>query len=542
MVDVDVIQVGFGPVGQVHAALLGAQGHSVAAFDKWPGTYPLSRAGHLDHEIMRILQGIGATDTFRLQAIPIPDYDWVNAAGELLLHIDWNAPTPSGWKSDYLFYQPEVEEAVLEAVGRHPSVSVELGWEAIGVTNHPDHVEVRLRELEKTAEGLTPTGAEKTVTARYLIGADGANSFVRRQVGIEWEDLGFEEDWLVTDIEPHDRDMVIDMPDAGQICDPARPVSLFRWLGRHTARWEFMLLDGEDPEVMAQDETIWSLLSRWGVDKSNATIVRKKVYGFRSLIASTFRRERTLLIGDSAHLMPPFMGQGLSSGIRDAVNLAWKLDLVLTGRAEDALLDAYTTERRPHARALIQTSMDLGKVVCMSDPDEVAARDAAFLAGEVPPAVFPWLYEGVLDGGESTEVVGRLGLQARVAIDGRDGLADDLLGTGWTLLSSRADYIDELSAEQRAIIDSLGMRHAHVSQAELETENSIVDVDADYSRWFTQVGAPIVIIRPDYYVFGLAKDSADLGGLLERLAAAAELTGASKDGAEAERDAVGAEA
>lgn len=169
--------------------------------------------------------------------------------------------------------------------------------------------------------------------------------------------------------------------------------------------------------------------------------------------------------------------------------------------------------------------MDLGKVVCMSDPDEVAARDAAFLAGEVPPAVFPWLYEGVLDGGESTEVVGRLGLQARVAIDGRDGLADDLLGTGWTLLSSRADYLDELSAEQRAIIDALGMRHAHVSQAELETENSIVDVDADYSRWFAQVGAPIVIIRPDYYVFGLAKDSADLGGLLERLAAAAELTG-----------------
>ena len=524
MVDVDVIQVGFGPVGQVHAALLGAKGHTVAAFDKWPGTYPLPRAGHLDHEIMRILQGIGATDTFRLQAIPIPDYDWVNAAGELLLRIDWNAPTPSGWKSDYLFYQPELEAAVLDAVGRHPSVTVELGWEATEVTNHPDHVEVRLREVEKTEAGLTPTGREKTVTARYLIGADGANSLVRRQVGIEWEDLGFEEDWLVTDIEPHDRDMVIDMPDAGQICDPERPVSLFRWLGRHTARWEFMLLDGESAEEMATEERIWSLLSRWGLSADNATIVRKKVYGFRSLIASTFRRDRTLLIGDSAHLMPPFMGQGLSSGLRDAVNLAWKLDLVLSGSAAEGLLDAYTVERRPHARAYIEASMALGRVVCMKDPEEVAARDAAFLAGDVPPPVLPWLYEGVLDGGESTEVVGRLGLQARVEARGRDGLADDVIGTGWTLLSSRGDYLDDLTAEQRAIIDALGMVHAHVSRAELDSEHSVVDVDADYSRWFRDIGSPIVIVRPDYYVFGHAADSAELGALLDRLAERASLT------------------
>ncbi|GAA3831010.1 bifunctional 3-(3-hydroxy-phenyl)propionate/3-hydroxycinnamic acid hydroxylase [Brevibacterium ammoniilyticum] len=517
-VDVDVIQVGYGPAGQVLAAYLGQRGHSVAVLERWPETYRLPRAGHLDHEAMRILQSIGAMETFRLQAIPLPDYNLVNADGEVLIHFDWDSPNPSGWKSDYFMFQPELEEAVDEAVRRHPSVNIDLGWEVSTVVDRGDHVEVHVRRLERIDGKLVPTGEEKTITARYVVGADGANSLVRTQAGIEWEDLGFQEQWLVTDIEPHDPDMEIDMQDTAQICDPKRPTSAFRWLGRHTARWEFMLHKGEDPEQMRQDENVWSLLSKWKVTPENSTLMRKTVYTFRSLIASTFRKGRMLLLGDAAHLMPPFMGQGLCSGMRDAANLAWKLDLVLSGRAPDALLDSYTVERRPHARKLIEASMHLGRVICTADPDEAAARDAAFLAGEVPPVVFPWLEEGILDGGMSTDVLGRLGLQARVVRGGVDGLADDLLGTGWTVLSGRKDFLDDLDERQQSIARALGMQRVHLSQAVLDSEVSANDIDAEYVRWFRRLGAPIVVVRPDFYVFGTAHTSAELGALLERLA------------------------
>ncbi len=525
MVDYDVVQIGFGPVGQAHAALLGARGHSVAVFDKWPELYPLPRAGHVDHEIMRILQSAGATSAFGLAAIPIPDYDWVNAEGKLLLHMDWNQPTPSGWKSDYLMYQPDLEDALRTAAEKHPGVTVEPGWEAHEIVEHDDHVEVRLRRVSRGDTGLAATGAERTVTARYVVGADGANSFVRAAAGIDWEDLGFQEDWLVVDVQPNDPDVVIDMPDAGQICDPARPVSLFRWLGRRTMRWEFMLHQSESADAMLTDENIWSLLARWDVRPDNAKVIRKKVYTFRSLIASTFRRDRIILIGDSAHLMPPFMGQGMCSGIRDAANIAWKLDLVLRGAASDDLLDTYTVERRPHAKQLVETSIALGQIVCMSDPEAVAARDAAFFAGETPPPPpFPWILEGMLEGGESTDVVGHLGLQARLVRKERVGLADDVLGHGWTILSKHGGYLDDLDAGQRAVLEALDVKHAHVSQATLDSADSAVDVDADYSRWFVQIGAPIAVIRPDFYVFGLAQDSADLGRLLDDLSARAGLS------------------
>lgn len=329
MTDYDVIQIGFGPVGQTHAALLGRHGHSIGIFERWPTTYPLPRAGHIDHEIMRIFQAIGAADSVERTAIPIPDYDWVNAAGDVLLHLDWNNPTPSGWKSDYLMYQPYLEDALRAAVEQAPGIEVNLGWEVNAVEQFDDHVAVTLREGRVEDGVWTPTGRTRTATARYLIGADGASSFVRSASKVNWIDYGFSEDWAVIDVRPHDPDLHIDMPEAGQICDPARPVSLFRWLGREHARWEFMLLPGETAEQMTQESTAWHLLEPWGLNADNTSLVRRTVYTFRSLIADAFRDDRVLLIGDAAHLMPPFMGQGMCSGIRDAANLAWKLDLVL---------------------------------------------------------------------------------------------------------------------------------------------------------------------------------------------------------------------
>lgn len=518
MTDYDVVQIGFGPVGQVHAALLGQRGHHVGVFERWTEKYPLPRAGHVDHEIMRIFQGIGAAEAFEKTAIPIPDYDWVNGKGELLLHMDWNAPTPSGWKSDYLMYQPLLEDALEPTVTRCPNVEVHRGWEATSIEQEVDHVRVTLSSGHRVDADWVPDGGERTVTAKYVIGADGAQSLARRSQHIGWEDLGFEADWLVVDLRPHNPDVVIDMPDSGQICDPDRPVSLFRHLGRNHCRWEFMLLPGETHADMTAIERVWELLAPWQVGPDGFTIVRKTVYTFRSLLADTFRHDRVLLIGDAGHLMPPFMGQGMCSGIRDAANLAWKLDLVLRDAAPDSLLDTYTAERRPHVDQLIRTSMALGQMVCIADHDQAAERDRAILAGEVPPPPpFPWLVAGLIQSDSASDQVGHLGVQGRILRDGRVGLADDLLGAGWTLLTSRHATIGELSDDGHGVLATIGAHTAHVSQAVIE--GSAVDLDATYARWFRDLDAIAVLVRPDFYIYGVAKTSHELEALLLELGA-----------------------
>lgn len=519
MTDYDVIVLGFGPSGQVAAALLGQAGHSVAVFDRWPDKYPLPRAGHIDHEVMRIFQGIGAADQFEQKAIPIPDYDWFNAAGDLLLHLDWNAPTPSGWKADYLHYQPDQEDALTAAVERQSSVVVSRGWEATAIIDHGDHVQVDLREGQRVDGTWTPTGATRTVTAGYLLGADGAGSFTRHALGFEMEDFGFQEDWLVIDVRPNVADMPIEMPDCGQICDPAGPVSLFRWLGREHCRWEFMVLPGETHEQVNTHEAVYAKLARWGVTPENSTITRRVVYTFRSLLTPDFRSGRVLLVGDSAHQMPPFMGQGACSGMRDAANIAWKLDLIVRGVSDASLLDTYTVERRPHVEQLIRMSMGLGQVVCISDPEIAAERDRAFLAHEVPPPPpFPCLVAGVLQGGVAAGVVGQLGVQGRVVRQGVTGRADDLLGVGWTLLTTKANPRALLDERQRGLLEAIAARVVHVSQATLSDPDSLVDIDATYAKWFTELQVEAILVRPDYYVFGTASTMGDIPALLDDLA------------------------
>ncbi|WP_067839337.1 bifunctional 3-(3-hydroxy-phenyl)propionate/3-hydroxycinnamic acid hydroxylase [Nocardia lijiangensis] len=505
--DFDVIQIGCGPVGQTMAALLGQHGHRVGVFERWPTPYPLPRAGHIDHEIMRILQSVGAAHEFEPHAIPVPDYDWFNGDGDLLLHLDWNQPTPSGWKSDYLMFQPDLQDALLSAIRRLPSVELNFGWNATRITQHDDHVEVTLAHGTVIDGAWTPDGTVRTVTASWLLGADGANSTVRAAAELGCEDLGFEEEWLVVDIEPHDPDIRIDMPEAGQYCDPRRPVSLFRWLGRAHTRWEFMLLPGESAREMTTEARCWELLSRWKITPDEATIIRRTVYTFRSLLAESWRRGRTLLIGDAAHLMPPFLGQGMCSGIRDAANLAWKLDLVLSGRARDSLLDTYGDERRPHARSLITMSMELGRIVCLSDPEQAAARDRAFRSGDVaPPPPFPILTAGLLhrnSHGVPAGPAGTLGVQPRVHWQDRTGLCDDLIGGGWTLMTSVAPDQLPLDDDQHALLRHMDTRIVHLTRAKVP--GAVIDIDADLTRWLARHRADVVLVRPDFYVFGAAR-------------------------------------
>ncbi len=505
--DFDVAIVGMGPVGHVVAALLGQAGHSIGIFDRQASLYPLPRIGHLDHEVMRIVQAVGDADAFEAAAYACESYDWVNAAGQVLIHFDWSEQEATGWHSHYLFYQPDLDAILSDALARLPNVMVNRGWEAVAL--HAADESASIRFADAAGNG------KRGISARYVIGADGANSFVRRQSDMGWDDLGFEADWLVVDYRPNDPDADIDMPVAGQLCDPARPVSMFRRIGHEHCRWEFMLLPGETRAQMEDPARIWDLLARW-VAPSDGVLVRHAVYTFRSGLADEWRRGRVLLIGDAAHLMPPFLGQGMGSGFRDAMNLSWKLDLVLRRAAADTLLDSYMDERKPHVRAIIEQAVELGKIVCISDPDAAAERDRVLLSEGVPtPPPFPAIRSSALLF-EGAPLAGHMAPQFRVCWQGRLGRADDVIGPGWLILVADPDIVPEVTAPHRLLLDRLGARTIAVSR-DASMADGASDLSGDYARFFTEHRLVAIIVRPDFHIFGGASDTEELDAALRAL-------------------------
>jgi 2-polyprenyl-6-methoxyphenol hydroxylase-like FAD-dependent oxidoreductase len=508
----DVAQVGYGPVGQTMAALLGRQGHRVAVVERQPGLYTLPRVGGIDHEIMRILQSIGVAEGFEPHAYPVERFDWRNADGKNLLQFDWSGEGPSGWARQCLIYQADLEEALDRAVHSCRNVRLYRGWEAVELTPAEDHVELAIRHRQ--------TGTVRRLRARYLIGADGANSFVRQAAGIAWADLGYRSQELVIDYRPHDPLAPIeDLPDLAMVCDPGRPAFLMRRLGWKHARWEFALLPGETPQQMQDPRRAWELLAPW-VTPADGELVRHVVYPFRSLLADDWRRGRVLLIGDAAHVMPPVIGQGVCTGIRDAATLAWKLDLVLTGAADDGLLDTYTAERRPHAAALIATAVRLARMWEITDLVEAAKRDTALLDGAAQPPHFPGLRGGVLHRdhtGAPVPPAGELFVQGRVAYQGRSGRYDDVVGPGFQVMAWNHDPLGVLSDDQLRFLHAIDARIVEVTSRYRPSGDVVDDLRGVYGSWFAEHLAEAVVVRPDYYVFGAVADIAELPRLVDDL-------------------------
>ncbi|MDB5577572.1 MAG: hypothetical protein JWR80_2748 [Bradyrhizobium sp.] len=511
----DILQIGYGPVGQVGAALFGRLGHNVAVFERHGGLYALPRAGHVDHEIVRNFQAIGAAEDVLKDAYRCSTYGWRNQHGETLIDIDWSQDGISGWASDYLMYQPYVEDALDRAARRAPSVQIHQGWEAVAIEQHSDHVEATFAAgaLDDSGQYIH-TGVRRTARGRYLIGADGANSTTRSSAGIELEDLGFRERWLVVDFRQK-RDLSFEF-DNGQICDPARPMCLFQ-LGKSHRRFEFMVLPEDEPDTLVTPEAVWSLVSRW-LSPEDADLIRSTIYTFRSANARAWRSDRILLAGDAAHLMPPFLGQGMCSGVRDVANLAWKLDLVLRGQAKDTLLDSYIVERKPHVSNIIEQAVALGKVSCTVDVEAARQRDEAFFTHQVPPPPpFPWIEKGILQRSPSVSaaaVVGQLGLQARISRgEGPAALADDVVGAGWQLISRNGAGAVE-SQIGRAVIGALGVLELNFAGR----DGKIVDHDGLYGRYFDETGIDAILVRPDFYVFGAVDPGQTADGLLIDLA------------------------
>jgi len=487
--DADVAIVGFGPAGATLAILLGQLGRSVVVLEKWPEPYPLPRAVHFDDEIGRILQSCGVGDELRRITEPADIYEWRNAAGTTLLRFGRVSDHPLGWPLSSMFTQPALEALLDQRARALPTIDVRRGVEVYDLASDNDGVTIR-----------TTNGDE--LRARYVVGCDGANSTVRDLVALPVRDLGYFYDWLVVDVILDDA-RVFD-PLNVQICDPTRPTTVVSG-GPGRRRWEFMRLPHEPLDQLSDERRAWELLASWDVHPRNARLERHAVYTFRARYAEQWRAGRVLLAGDAAHLMPPFAGQGMCAGVRDAANLAWKLDLVLTDRAPDALLDAYEHERLPSARAAIEFSIELGKVICVPDVAEAAARDEAMAAAvcdelmDAPP--LPGLIAGLVQ--PSAQHAGDVWVQPLV--DGR--LFDDVHGAGWRLVTVDTD-IDALGPTVVEWFTSIGGRVVRLGPP-----------DALACRWFAAHDAAWVLQRPDFHLYGTATTAPGASALLEDLRA-----------------------
>lgn len=509
-VDADVAVVGYGPVGRLLALLLGRAGKRVVVVERQPRAYPLPRAVHFDDEIGRIFQSVGVPpDSVPDVVAPYDDlYEWRAADRQPLLRLDWRGLGPSGWHVSHFFYQPALE-AILDAqVQALDSVTVLRGWTAVTHLEDADGVTLELQSA---------TDERRTVTARFVVGTDGANSLVRSWIGSTVTDLGYFHDWLVIDLLMHAPLEEFDFSTAAwQLCDPTRPTTLVPG-GPGRRRFEFMRLPTETADELNDEETAWRLLEPWGITPATAKLERHTVYTFQARWCDTWRKGRLLLAGDSAHLMPPFAGQGMCSGLRDAVNLAWRLGLVLDGAAGDHVLDSYGPERAEHVRHFIEASMALGEVICLPDPIAAAQRDQAMKADlaagvEQPPRPLPRLGPGLHrdDAGG-----GLLSIQAPVTGSSATGRFDDVVGPGGLLLLSAPALRAQLCPEHVALLDDLGW--TVVALADHPGPGQVVDTTGAYTSWLADLDAVAVLVRPDQYLYGAAADLADLQALLTHL-------------------------
>lgn len=362
----DVAIVGCGPTGATLANLLANCGVSVLVLEREPAAYHLPRAVHFDDETMRIFQAAGIADDLKDKIRINPGMRFVDRDGDLLL--DWPRPqkvSEQGWHASYRLHQPDLEGLLRDRLQECATVTVRTGTEVTSLADAEEGVLIGTKDRE--------TGEIGKARAKFVVGCDGGRSFVRAQIDPQMEDLGFRERWLVVDVL-----LKRAMPELGdhtiQYCDPARPMTYCRSPATRR-RWEVTVHDHEDAADIARPERVWEFLAKW-VTPEDADLERSAVYTFHSAVARTWRSGNLLLAGDAAHLTPPFMGQGMCAGIRDAANLAWKLAQCLKGSSGADVLDTYESERRPHVTTYIETAMRLGGLINSLDRDSALALAA----------------------------------------------------------------------------------------------------------------------------------------------------------------------
>lgn len=487
----DVAVIGCGPVGAMAANLLGRQGLSVVVLEKETEHYPLPRAVHLDHEMMRLFQSAGVIDRVEPDMVATDGHLHVGADHGVIRYMGTvGKPRPFGWANDYFFYQPEFEAHLRAAFADNGRIGLLLGAEFTALVQDEGGVTVTYAQ----------DGTQRSLTARWVIAADGSRSPVRKALGVKLDDLDFEEPWLVVDAEvegPVTFPDLTGVPEGADLqrlsvmmCDPNRPATVVPGRRNHR-RWEFMLLPHEDDAEMMREENVAALVGAWMKDVPHK-IVRAATYRFHGLVAEQWQVGRVFLAGDAAHQTPPFFGQGMCHGLRDVANLAWKMAAIVNEGADEAILTTYQPERDPHVRGVIGAAVAAGRYICELDPAKAAERDASIRAqsaqkqGETAADLIPAISTGFVAPG--TPAAGQRFIQPILA-DGRK--LDDLVGQGWRLFVRDGG-------------------NANVIVASELPDNGAVE------QWLDTRGVEAVLVRPDHYVFGTGP-AADLIALRDAM-------------------------
>jgi 3-(3-hydroxy-phenyl)propionate hydroxylase len=508
--DADVLVVGLGPVGAALANVLANYGLNVLAVDTAAAVFPRPRAIALDNEALRILQAVGLAEG-DIETVAIPQVQYHSPLFGAFARMN-TARVRDGHPALVTFYQPELEAVLRERLRQHRGVVVQLGTTLRSFSEEGDHVSAVLEDMD---------GELRTVRAQYMVGADGSNSFVRRTLGIAFEGASFAQDWLIVDA----RDVPQPIDHVEFVCDPRRPTPRMVAPGGRQ-RWEFMLQPGESREAIERPESIRALLAPW-CDADRIQVERTAVYRFHARLAVTFGKGRCFLVGDAAHVTPPFAGQGLVAGLRDVSNLGWKLAWVVRGHASPHILASYDQERRPHARKIIRLARFLGALVMPSNPVAAFFIHGVIRSARVLPAgraLFDDLRikpqnafaQGLFRGDRARALpAGTLFPQAWIRHLGSMMLSDDVLGRGWALVGVGVDPARQLGQELRDAWGALGGRSwqwcqrgqaQHLAPADRRVE-ALDDTlhDALPAGW-------VLLVRPDRCVFaqGPAEHAADL--------------------------------
>lgn len=505
-VNVDVAIVGFGPGGEVLASLLGQAGHRVVVFDKFPAPYGLPRMSTLDGEIARLLQHAGDAGKALEGSIPQPFVHLFGADDKPAVTFDWSQGL-CGHPFRLSLHQPNIESAMQDKVAECDNVDVRWGSEVVAIDDLGDRVRVTARSVDG--------GEDEHVEATWVVGMDGASSFVRTAVDLPLNVVHTRDDqWYLTDFDILDPDLD---PPATEI--HMLPHGPYFWgpNGARRCRTDVRLIPGQNPADLADEEHGYRWLEEHLViSREQVRITRRVLYRFRSQFATSYRRGRVLIGGDAAHAMTPYMAQGSCSAMRDSGNLAWKLDLVLTGRAGDALVDTYEEERLSHVIPIVEGSLGTWAMTIEEDEGKAAGRDAFLRSGQAPERSVPGLTTGILhreSDGSIALPTGELSPQGRMRIGDREGLLDDLLGVyGFQLISS-VPISDALTDAQRSAAERLGVTFVVLG----EGAGHAADLDSTYTTWLAGAGAVAALVRPDFYVFGVADSAPAATSLLDEL-------------------------
>ncbi|GBE67545.1 3-(3-hydroxy-phenyl)propionate/3-hydroxycinnamic acid hydroxylase [Mycobacterium sp. MFM001] len=501
--DVDVVVVGAGPVGLTLANILGLQGVRTLVVDERASLIDYPRGVGLDDEALRTFQAIGLVDTILPHTVPNQILRFVDAKRRVLAEM---APADArfGWPKRNGFVQPLVDAELLRGLDRFEHVEVWWDRPMTSCASAADAVTVEL-------------GGGDSVRARYVVGCDGGRSTTRRLMGVSFDGTTSSTRWLVIDL----ANDPLGHPNSEVGADPERPYASIS-IAHGIRRFEFMIHADETDEQAEDPAFLARMLAPFVPHPDRVDVIRRRVYTHHSRIAGAFRRGRLLLAGDAAHLMPVWQGQGYNSGIRDAANLGWKLAAVVNGQADDALLDTYDVERRKHARAMIDLSTMVGRVISPTNRRVAAVRDLLVRSASIVPSLKRYVLEmrfkpmpryehGAVVHTTPDSPVGTLFVQPRVDIrDKQNVMLDDVLGTGFAVLCWNNNPREILGAAAFSDWQKLGARFVaarpltqlHWTGHDDPDVVIVGDRDGDLKAWFDARRESVLFLRPDRCIAG----------------------------------------